>query len=96
MSSFVGLRVVRGPDWKWGDQDGGEGNIGTVISSTTSTESKPGTVTVVWDSGLEGKYRCGPKGSFDLRVSLHFSCKFNKTLYSLFCECRLLTTMLLE
>jgi len=28
---IVGLRVVRGPDWKWGDQDGGEGSVGTVV-----------------------------------------------------------------
>jgi len=26
-----GLRVVRGPNWKWGDQDGGEGSVGTVV-----------------------------------------------------------------
>ena len=26
-----GLRVVRGPDWSWKDQDGGEGSMGTVI-----------------------------------------------------------------
>ncbi len=69
MSSLVGLRVVRGPDWKWGDQDGGEGNVGTVVSSTSSTESETGKVTVVWDSRQQGQYRCGPKGFFDLRVS---------------------------
>lgn len=23
---FVGAKVVRGPDWDWGSQDGGEGN----------------------------------------------------------------------
>jgi hypothetical protein len=28
---LVGLRVVRGPNWKWGTQDGGEGFVGTVI-----------------------------------------------------------------
>ncbi len=28
---IVGVRVVRGPDWKWGDQDGGEGSVGTVV-----------------------------------------------------------------
>lgn len=28
---LVGLRVVRGSDWKWGDQDGGEGCAGTVV-----------------------------------------------------------------
>lgn len=24
---FIGAKVVRGPDWEWGQQDGGEGNI---------------------------------------------------------------------
>ena len=28
---FVGARVVRGRDWKWGDQDGGVGREGTVV-----------------------------------------------------------------
>jgi hypothetical protein len=27
----LGVRVVRGPDWKWGDQDGGDGYTGTVV-----------------------------------------------------------------
>lgn len=27
----VGIRVVRGPDWKWGNQDDGEGHVGTVV-----------------------------------------------------------------
>lgn len=26
-----GLRVVRGPNWKWGNQDAGEGYVGTVV-----------------------------------------------------------------
>ena len=30
MEPVLGLRVVRGPDWEWGDQDGGEGFVGTV------------------------------------------------------------------
>ena len=35
----VGLRVVRGPDWSWGDQDGGEGHVGTVVEvEETSAE----------------------------------------------------------
>ena len=25
----VGARVIRGIDWKWGKQDGGEGHVGT-------------------------------------------------------------------
>jgi hypothetical protein len=28
---LVGLRVVRGPDWEWDTQDGGEGFVGTVV-----------------------------------------------------------------
>ena len=27
-----------GPDWKWGDQDGGEGSVGTVYRLKTPTE----------------------------------------------------------
>lgn len=30
MIEGVGARVSRGPDWKWGKQDGGEGHVGTV------------------------------------------------------------------
>ena len=30
-SMQVGMRVVRGVDWKWGNQDSGEGNVGTVV-----------------------------------------------------------------
>ena len=29
---LVGSRVVRGPDWQWGDQDGGQGHVGTVVT----------------------------------------------------------------
>jgi len=71
MSSLVGLRVVRGPDWKWRDQDGGEGHVGTVIETPKFPWSHFGNqtpVTVIWDCGNTGYYRAGPKGSFDLRV----------------------------
>lgn len=35
----VGARVIRGLDWVWADQDGGEGHVGTVveIGSTSRT-----------------------------------------------------------
>ena len=68
----VGVRVVRGPDWKWGDQDGGEGNAGTVIDTPDSDYKHhgPRTVTVVWDSGIKAQYRAGPLGCCDLRVIL--------------------------
>ena len=33
MMEGVGARVIRGIDWKWGKQDGGEGHVGTVRNS---------------------------------------------------------------
>ncbi|XP_078314361.1 uncharacterized protein LOC111128440 isoform X2 [Crassostrea virginica] len=62
-----GTRVVRGPDWKWDNQDDGEGFVGTVIF-VPKHGSKDHTVTVVWDSGLEHRYRAGHNGKYDLRV----------------------------
>ena len=58
------VRVVRGPDWKSGNQDGGEGLVGTVV------EVKAGGVTVVvqWDNGNRHEYPCGSGGNFELRV----------------------------
>ena len=69
MSPLKGLRVVRGPDWKYGDQDGGEGHAGTIINSADLDHFGPKTVTVIWDSGVKAQYRSGPEGSYDLRVS---------------------------
>ncbi|CAG0916950.1 unnamed protein product [Notodromas monacha] len=57
----VGTRVIRGPHWKWGKQDGGEGHVGTV-----RTVESPEEVVVVWDNGTPANYRCS--GFYDLRV----------------------------
>jgi len=64
----LGLRVVRGPSWKWGEQDGGEGHVGSVV--------KPGmqisdvvlndTVFIRWDSGQLANYCVGSDGAYDL------------------------------
>ena len=64
----VGSRVVRGPDWMWGDQDGGEGNVGTVVQHGQDRNLPDGTVLVLWDSGRQANYRAGHSGKFDLRV----------------------------
>lgn len=67
MEMKVGLRVVRGPDWKWGDQDGGEGCLGTV--SEIGDEVAAGrAVVVLWDNGNRSNYRCGIEGKYDLKV----------------------------
>ena len=61
-SSFsAGARVRRGPDWKWGDQDGGAGNAGTI----TEVDSD-GWVRVKWDKGSSNKYRTEKAGGTDL------------------------------
>ncbi len=75
----AGLRVIRGPDWKWGDQDGGEGFVGTVkgIGGQASSASPTmpcastfpqNTVMLQWDNGMKTNYRAGRDSAYDLRV----------------------------
>ena len=69
MDAQLGLRVVRGPDWEWGDQDGGEGHVGTVVEVGEPPVSDGGRAVVVqWDCGERSRYRCGLEGKYDLRV----------------------------
>ena len=71
MEFLLGLRVVRGPDWSWGDQDGGEGHVGTVVEVEEGQTLKGSTISksvmVQWDSGGRCRYRCC-EGMYDLRV----------------------------
>ena len=63
----MGMRVVRGPDWDWGDRDhdGGEGFVGTVVG----LDARQSGVIVLWDTGHRCEYRCGGKDDkFDIRV----------------------------
>lgn len=64
----VGQRVVRGENWKWGDQDGGEGSVGTVVvvGKHGSLSSPNKTVIVQWDTGMRTNYRCGHDNAYDL------------------------------
>ena len=41
-----GVRVIRGPNWKWGNQDTGAGHIGTITGISDDEER----VTVEWDN----------------------------------------------
>jgi len=76
MEVQVGLRVVRGPNWRWGDQDGGEGYVGTVSEvqragrprDCEEDKMSPCVVTVQWDCGNRCRYRCGIEDKYDLRV----------------------------
>ena len=53
----VGARVKRGPDWGWGNQDGG--GLGTVVMSSTDQ----GWVSVTWDAGESSIYRVGAESA---------------------------------
>ena len=70
MEPTLGFRVVRGPDWEWDNQDGGEGHVGTVVEvGEPSTRDGDTTVVVQWDiCGERSKCRCGTDGKYDLRV----------------------------
>ncbi|XP_035780860.1 E3 ubiquitin-protein ligase MIB2-like [Anopheles albimanus] len=65
-----GIRVARGPDWIWQDQDDGEGHVGTLceIGRSGSTHSPDKTVVVNWDSGHRTNYRVGYHKQYDLIV----------------------------
>ena len=60
----LGLRLVRGPDWCWGDQDGGEGGVGTLVEVGEGGKS----ALVQWDLGKRTWCRCGKEDKFELRV----------------------------
>ena len=71
MATQLGTRVVRGPNWQWENQDGGEGCVGTVAqlglekgNSSLNTQ----VVLVQWDCGNKANYRAGIDGKHDLRV----------------------------
>ncbi|XP_062588706.1 uncharacterized protein LOC134250368 [Saccostrea cucullata] len=59
----VGCCVTRGPDWKWGDQDGGEGNVGTVYRVR-----KDAVVLVKWPNGNRSNYRFGYDSKYDITL----------------------------
>lgn len=64
----VGLKVVRGPNWKWDTQDDGEGHVGTVVAIGKSGTSPDKTVLVQWDNGNRKNYRIGYNSCYDLRT----------------------------
>ena len=72
MDVVTGVRVVRGPDWKWTwrkPEDGGEGHVGTVADIQQPTDGNAiATVVIQWDNGNRCSYRYGTEGSYDLRV----------------------------
>jgi len=65
----AGVRVVRGPDWSWGDQDGGEGHVGTVVKPRVGGQQKKTVIEGVfvrWDNGVIANYHIS--GLHDLQI----------------------------
>ena len=61
-----GVRVVRGRDWIYGNQDAG--GIGTVTQVTLGPYPSTLWVSVQWDHGFDWNYRMGG-GFFDLKLA---------------------------
>ena len=57
----IGDKVVRGPDWKWSNQDGGAGNVGTVRKLIKGSGEWLGKVKVDWGNGGSLCYRMTPE-----------------------------------
>ena len=64
-----GAKVIRGPDWKWGDQDGNSDGI-RIGSVAGPVPSKPGWIFVKWkETGKVKNYRVGFSGKIDLMLA---------------------------
>ncbi|XP_075541879.1 E3 ubiquitin-protein ligase MIB2-like isoform X2 [Dermacentor variabilis] len=70
--AHLGQRVVRGPAWKWDNQDGGDGHVGTLIIVeqpwSEEEENSPFCVRVLWENGMICNYRASPSKECDLRL----------------------------
>eukprot|EP01041_Mallomonas_annulata_P000211 gene211-380_t len=66
----IGDKVVRGPSWDWGDQDGGAGSFGEVIHIRAWKGKNNAGVAVRWKSNnnFEGLYRWDYEGHCDVMV----------------------------
>ncbi len=60
----VGARVMRGLDWKWENQDGENGGLGTIEGDMVE-----GWLDVRWDHGESNRYRMGAQESYDLKLA---------------------------
>lgn len=64
---FPGARVVRGVDWQWEDQDGGNGRRGKVTEIQDWSAASPRSAAyVMWDNGAKNLYRVGFEGMVSL------------------------------
>ena len=78
--------MVRGDDWQWDEQDGGEGCVGTVVEvgGRDGSKNPDKTVVVVWDTGVRAKYCAGFEDRDDLRVLDSAPTGFVSTTFKIF------------
>ena len=61
--------MIRGVDWQWEDQDGGNGRRGKVTEVQDWSAASPRSAAyVIWDTGAKNLYRVGFEGQADLKV----------------------------
>jgi len=60
----VGTRVVRGEDWRWGNQDGNPPGEGQVVGQV-----EDGWIRILWDHGFTNQYRMGQEGRYDVKLA---------------------------
>ena len=70
---YRGAQVERGPHWRWGDQDGGPGSVGTVSEVVNSPENAAlktvrSVVSVVWVSSEDNLYARGHNGKVHVQA----------------------------
>lgn len=66
---FPGARVVRGVDWQWEDQDGGNGRRGKVNEIQDWSAASPRSAAyVIWDNGAKNLYRVGFEGMVSIMI----------------------------
>ena len=63
---FPGAKVTRGRDWKWGEQDGGSGRVGTLTEITAWNSMERSGAKVTWNLFSQNTYRAGYQGSVGL------------------------------
>ena len=76
---FPGARVVRGVDWQWEDQDGGNGRRGKVNEIQDWSAASPRSAAyVIWDNSAKNLYRVGFEG---MVCKLLYICTFIINIY---------------
>ena len=67
---LAGAKVCRSVDWTWGDQDGGAGKVGKVLSVEDYKNTFRSVVNVKWQTGeITNIYRLGYVGKVDIQAT---------------------------